>query len=72
MANDTSWRKSSYSGGQGGNCLEVSDSQAGCVMVRDTKNRTGATLRFTADAWKAFADQVKGERSLASDLAHRI
>jgi len=36
------------------------------VLVRDTKNRSGAVLRFTSAAWRRFADEVK--RSLASDL----
>jgi hypothetical protein len=61
---DTRWRKSSYSG-NGGNCVEVGSDRSR-VLVRDTKNRAAAILRFTPDAWKAFADQVKGERSLAS------
>jgi hypothetical protein len=61
------WRKSSYSGQSGGNCVEVAD-HGNRVMVRDTKNRDGIVLRFTADAWRRFAAQVKGERSLASDL----
>jgi hypothetical protein len=60
------WRKSSYSGQSGGNCIEVAD-QGNRVLVRDSKNRVGAMLRFTPDAWRRFADQVKGERSLASD-----
>jgi hypothetical protein len=57
------WRKSSYSGQSGGNCVEVAD-QGNRVLVRDTKNRVGAMLRFTPDAWRRFADQVK--RSLRS------
>ena len=60
---DMNWRKSSYSGNGGSNCVEVANESR--VLVRDTKDRTGPTLRFTADAWKAFAAQVKGERSLA-------
>ena len=41
------WRKSSYSGGQGGNCVEVA-SAPGHVAVRDTKNQgAGAVLRVT-------------------------
>jgi len=52
------WRKSSYSGQSGGNCVEVAD-DASRVLVRDTKDRTGPTLRFTPDAWKAFAKQLK-------------
>jgi hypothetical protein len=29
------------------------------VLVRDTTNRDGGTLRFTADAWRAFAEELK-------------
>lgn len=62
------WRKSSYSGQGGGNCVEVADDDSR-VLVRDSKsNQTGPTLRFTADAWKAFADHVKADASLASGL----
>lgn len=56
------WRKASYSG-NGGQCVEVGQSDR--VLVRDTKDRNGATLRFTPDAWRRFAAKVKGERSLA-------
>lgn len=52
------WRKSTYSGSNGGDCVEVAD-DTGRVLVRDTKDRTGAVLRFTPDAWKWFADQAK-------------
>jgi Domain of unknown function (DUF397) len=52
------WRKSSYSGQSGGNCVEVAD-QANHVLVRDTTNESGPVLRFSADAWRRFADQVK-------------
>ncbi len=58
------WRKSSYSGQSGGNCVEVAD-RDNRVLVRDTENRAGVMLRFTPDAWRRFADQGKGERSLA-------
>jgi Domain of unknown function (DUF397) len=59
MTSEMSWRKSSYSGGSGGNCVEVAD-QAGRVLVRDTKeNGTGPTLRFSVDAWRRFAGQVR-------------
>jgi hypothetical protein len=58
------WRKSSYSGQSGGNCIEVADS-GNRVLVRDTNDRNGAMLRLTPDAWCRFAAKVKGERSLA-------
>ncbi len=53
-----SWRKSSYSGNNGGNCVEAG-SVPGGVLVRDTQDRAGAVLEFSADAWRAFAGQVK-------------
>jgi hypothetical protein len=58
---DESWRKSSYSGNGGGNCVEVA--ALGRVLVRDTKARAGAVLEFTADAWRAFAATVKNGNS---------
>jgi hypothetical protein len=51
------WRKSSYSGGNG-NCVETA-SGAGIVAVRDTTDRDGGTLSFTANAWRAFMANVK-------------
>jgi hypothetical protein len=55
----TSWRTSSFSGSQGGNCVEVAG-QDRRVLVRDTKQAgTGPVLRFPAEAWRRFADQVK-------------
>jgi hypothetical protein len=59
MTDRARWRKSSYSGGQGGNCVEVAgDSRR--VLVRDTRQaRTGPVLEFSAQAWRRFADQVK-------------
>jgi Domain of unknown function (DUF397) len=63
-SSDMNWRKSSHSGGNGGSCVEVG--QAGRVLVRDTKQAgTGPVLRFTPDAWRRFAGQVK--RSLAPE-----
>ena len=54
-----SWRKSSYSSGSGGECVEVA-SHDGAVAVRDTKqSRVGLVLRFTPTAWRRFADRVK-------------
>jgi hypothetical protein len=58
MGNEISWRKSSYSGSQGGNCVEVAD-RPSRVLIRDTTDRQGPILRFTADAWRRFADRVK-------------
>jgi hypothetical protein len=53
------WRTSSYSGANGGNCVEVA-SPGGVVAVRDTKqDGTGPVLQFTPAAWRVFAGQVK-------------
>jgi hypothetical protein len=51
------WRKSSYSSGQGGNCVEVADLDTGRA-VRDSKDPSGAHLMFTATAWSAFTTAV--------------
>jgi hypothetical protein len=54
------WRKSSYSGANGGDCAEVA-AAADLVLVRDTKNRAGAVLAFAPQAWREFAAKVKRE-----------
>ena len=51
------WRKSRYSGSNG-SCVETASSD-GEVLVRDTANRDGETLAFTANAWRAFAGELK-------------
>ena len=51
------WRKSSYSGNGGQSCIEVASTDV--VLVRDTTDRTGPVLAFSAAAWQRFADQVK-------------
>jgi hypothetical protein len=47
------WRKSSYSDGNGGDCVEAA-ATPGTVTVRDSKDRSGAALAFTAGAWRTF------------------
>ncbi|MGW9044041.1 DUF397 domain-containing protein [Streptomyces lydicus] len=53
------WRKSSYSNGTGGECVEVSDDHPGLVPVRDSKNPEGAALLISAPAWNAFIAAVR-------------
>ncbi|MGW0434136.1 DUF397 domain-containing protein [Micromonospora sp. NPDC003197] len=48
------WRKSTRSGANGGDCVEVADNLPGVVLVRDTKDRDGGTLAFGPAAWRAF------------------
>jgi hypothetical protein len=55
---DRTWRKSSYSGGQG-NCVEVCTSEPGVVGVRDSKDRYGSELTVSDRAWSAFVQGVK-------------
>ena len=57
----TAWRKSSYSGGDNGSCLEVSDGHPGVMPVRDSKTPSGPELIFRAEAWSTFIDSVKAD-----------
>ncbi|MFE6053379.1 DUF397 domain-containing protein [Kitasatospora sp. NPDC056446] len=50
----TRWRKSTHSGGQGA-CVEIAVPDAGEVAVRDSKDPRGPQLRFSTEAWNAFA-----------------
>lgn len=52
------WRTSSYSGDNGGACVEVGMTGP-TVAVRDSTHRDGPQLAFAADAWKVFTDQLK-------------
>jgi len=52
------WRKSSYSGNNGGQCVEVGD-VARVIAVRDSKDPHGPVLAFTPHAWRRFADRLK-------------
>jgi len=53
----SAWRKSSYSGNGGGNCVEAA-SAAGVVLVRDTADRAGNVLAVPAVAWRRFAARL--------------
>ncbi|MEV6844073.1 DUF397 domain-containing protein [Actinoplanes sp. NPDC051411] len=53
------WHKSTRSGGNGGDCVEVAVNLPGIVAVRDSKDRAGGTLVFTASQWAAFLDGVR-------------
>ncbi|MFK0293118.1 DUF397 domain-containing protein [Streptomyces sp. NPDC090442] len=53
------WRKSSYSNGDGANCIEMSDALSNLVPVRDSKDPHGPALVFPADRWSAFVGAVK-------------
>lgn len=50
------WRKSTYSGANGGDCVEVASDDA--IMVRDTAERGGPVLTFTSDSWRTFTETI--------------
>jgi hypothetical protein len=61
-APDTTWVKSSYSNGQGGECVEWAPEHAvatGEFLVRDSKDPSGPALTFSAGAWGAFVAGLK-------------
>ncbi|WP_034090030.1 DUF397 domain-containing protein [Streptacidiphilus albus] len=54
------WRKSSYSGDNGGDCIEAAlGFIPGAVPVRDSKDPEGPALVFPAAAFAAFVGAVK-------------
>ncbi|MGA5638040.1 DUF397 domain-containing protein [Streptomyces cinereoruber] len=53
------WRKSSYSSGDGGSCVEVLDGHASGVPVRDSKIPDGPALVFRSTNWSTFVTAVK-------------
>ncbi|MFE3074075.1 DUF397 domain-containing protein [Streptomyces sp. NPDC059247] len=56
---EAQWRKSSYSGTNGGDCVEVADGFTGAVPVRDSKNPTGPTLIIGTTAWQTFTGGLR-------------
>lgn len=52
---ETTWRKSSYSGDQGGNCVEIAETPA-TVSVRDSKTPAGPILTLDPAAFATFVD----------------
>jgi hypothetical protein len=53
------WRRSSYSNINGGECVEVADGVPGLVPVRDSKRPDGTALAFPSSAWSTFVDSLK-------------
>ncbi|MER7672827.1 DUF397 domain-containing protein [Kitasatospora sp. NPDC096128] len=53
------WRKSSYSGANGGQCVEVADGFADAMPVRDSKDPSGPALVFSPTAWQSFVTAVR-------------
>ena len=51
------WRKSTHSNASG-DCVEVGTARR-AILVRDTTNRSGATLAVPAEAWQALLAEVR-------------
>lgn len=65
------WRKSSYSNGTGGSCVEITmlnasaNSSRPAIAVRDSKDPRGPVLAFTATEWLDLTSRIKaGELTL--------
>ena len=58
------WHKSSHSGTQGGNCVEVARNLPGAVAVRDSRDPDGPKLVFPPEVWQAFTAVRAGELDL--------
>ncbi|GGW74707.1 hypothetical protein GCM10010503_60460 [Streptomyces lucensis JCM 4490] len=56
-SDNLAWFKSSYSGSQGGDCLEVATTPA-TVHVRDSKSPTGPTLALSPSTWREFVHRL--------------
>ena len=59
------WRKSSYSGSNGGDCVELADAAgavADAVAVRDSKDPDGPVLLVTRAALRIAVDSARATR----------
>lgn len=54
------WRKSSYSGGNSGQCVEVAQAPA-LVGIRDSKNPDAGHLAVTRSAFASLVSRVKAD-----------
>jgi hypothetical protein len=53
------WRKSTYSNGSGGDCVEAAMARDGSPALRDSKNPAGPALLFTHSQWHTFIHDIK-------------
>ncbi|MFD4790425.1 DUF397 domain-containing protein [Streptomyces sp. NPDC058459] len=58
-SNPPEWRRSSYSDGSGGDCLEVTYTHPTHIPVRDSKAPHGPKLAFRPEVWAAFVENLK-------------
>jgi hypothetical protein len=57
-AEPLTWRKSSYSTSNGGNCVEVATMRH-TMAVRDSKDPRGPALIFSLSRWRAFSGYLR-------------
>ncbi|WP_433465397.1 DUF397 domain-containing protein [Spirillospora sp. CA-128828] len=55
--NNEEWYRSSFSGGNGGNCVERQRGR-GPVKIRDSKAPVRGTLQFSHQAWGPFVKSL--------------
>jgi hypothetical protein len=60
------WRKSSYSGTNGGNCVEVALNLPGVVAVRDSKNPDSEALSISPHQWHTLLASIRSGAMTAS------
>ncbi|MFF8786817.1 DUF397 domain-containing protein [Streptomyces sp. NPDC015125] len=56
LKEERKWHKSSYSGQNGGDCIECAIPSEAVVLVRDSKDARGPRLTFPAQEWSNFVN----------------
>ncbi|WP_345563636.1 DUF397 domain-containing protein [Streptomyces plumbiresistens] len=63
VAASLAWFKSSYSGAEGGDCVEVAAATA-VVHVRDSKAAAGPVVTVSREAWAGFIGSASSRRAV--------
>lgn len=58
-AKSLTWRKSSYSNGMGGECVEVATGTPDLIPVRDSKDLARGLLTLSPSTWDALTHALK-------------
>ena len=59
------WRKSTYSGGSGGACLEAG-SLPGLILVRDTtQHGSGPVMSVSPQGWRRFTAAIRANAPIS-------
>lgn len=57
------WVKSTRSGSNGGQCVEVARNLPGIVAIRDSKNPNGHKLVVSPESWRTFVSDITRDAS---------